>query len=240
MMKKYIYLIVAALAWTAGCMAQQPFKRELAVGVNGGVNFSSIGFTPKVDQSMLMGITGGATLRWITEKNLGLSVELNLSQQGWKESFPDDEIKEQPVGYAYSRTLSYIEMPFLTHIYFGSQKARFIFNLGPKIGYMFQESSKADLHGEWPNFDGDENEQNNGPNRINYQHAMTVENKFDWGLCGGPGLELRTGIGSFLLEGRYYMALGNIYGSKKVDKFAKSNGQTLSVKLTYLFTLKKW
>lgn len=66
---------------------------------------------------------------------------------------------------------------------------------------------------------------------------MPVEKKFDWGLCGGPGLEIRTGAGSFLLEGRYYYALGDIYGNQKKDPFPKSASQVISVKLTYLFPL---
>ena len=86
------------------------------------------------------------------------------------------------------------------------------------------ESTKSNLNGA-------------EPNRNNMQHDMPIEKKFDWGLCGGPGLELSTGIGHFLLEGRYYYALGDIYGSQKKDPFARSASQTIGVKFTYLFPL---
>src|SRR5699024_12794713 len=69
------------------------------------------------------------------------------------------------------------------------------------------------------------------PNYENEQHNMPVEKKFDWGLCGGPGIELRTGIGSFLLEGRYYYALSDIFNSRKEDYFSKSSSQVISAKI---------
>ncbi len=207
-----------------GSYAQEPFKRELAIGFGGGANFSSVSFTPKVDQNMLLGMHAGVTLRWITEKNLGLSVELNYAQQGWDENI-ESEVPNT-IKYNYTRKINYLEMPFMTHIYFGSNRARFIINIGPKIGYALNESSTENLNGA-------------EPARVNEQHTMPIENRFDWGICGGPGFELRTGIGSFILEGRYYFALGNIYGSNKEDFFPKSNGQTISVKLSYLINLWK-
>ncbi|OAV67311.1 hypothetical protein Barb4_02515 [Bacteroidales bacterium Barb4] len=211
-MKRLFCMAVWVCLTTVSGRAQQPFKRELAFGFGGGVTLSSVGFTPKVDQGLLLGRQGGLVVRWITEEHLGLIAELNYAQQGWKEDF-------------YSRTLNYIELPFLTHLYFGRKRVRFFVNAGPKIGYMPSESTDENLNG-------------NQPNRTNEQHGMAVENKFDWGLCGGPGLELRTGIGSFLLESRYYFALGNIYGNSKKDFFPKSSPQVISVKLGYLFTVR--
>jgi len=221
MKKRILILICICLATSINSQAQTPFQKEWSAGASFGVGFSSIGFSPSVSQSMLMGFNGGATVRWLTEKNLGLQFEINFAQQGWKEEF-----KEQPQ-YKYSRTINYIEFPFLTHIYFGSNKARFFLNLGPKVGYAFSESTDENLGGA-------------EPNKYNKQHDMPIEKKFDWGLCGGPGFELRTGIGYFLLEGRYYMAFGNIYGSDKSDNFSgKSNPQVITVKLTYLIPFRK-
>ena len=47
------------------------------------------------------------------------------------------------------------------------------------------------------------------------QHDKNVENKFDYGITGGAGLELRTKAGNFLVEGRYYYALSDFYKSTK-------------------------
>ena len=88
-------------------------------------------------------------LRWNTEKNLGLQTELNFSQQGW-----DEQFDEHPT-YKYTRTINYLEIPFFTHIYFGSNKFKFYVNMGPKVGFAIGE--KTDLN-------PDEKNQNAGAN----------------------------------------------------------------------------
>ena len=69
---------------------------------------------------------------------------------------------------------------------------------------------------------------------------MLVENKFDYGIAGGLGMEYSVPrVGHFMIEGRYYYGLGNIYGDSKKDYFGKSNFGNIIVKLTYLFDIIK-
>lgn len=219
-MFKRILLILIGISCGCKLYSQSDsFRSELSVGPSFGMTFSSVSFAPKVKKSLKNGFAGGVTLRWNTEKNLGLQAELNFSQQGWKELF-----EEQPE-YEYSRTINYVELPFLTHIYFGGRRIKVFFNLGPKVGYVLSESTHSNLNGA-------------APNRNNAQHDLAVQKKFDWGLCGGPGIELKTGIGSFLFEGRYYYALGDIFNGEKKDPFNRSANQVIGVKLTYLVNLK--
>lgn len=222
MIRKLLASAFICLAVSINGQAQSnTFKQEYLIGGSFGTTFSKVSFAQsKVNTKMKLGYTGGITFRWISEKNLGLQGELNFTQQGWEEAFD-----EQPQ-YKYARTINYIELPILTHIYFGNKRFRVFVNLGPKVGYAFSESTDENLNGA-------------APNRENTQHNMPVEKKFDWGLCGGPGIELRTGIGSFQLEGRYYYALGDIYNSHKEDYFSKSSNQVISAKITYLFPLFK-
>ena len=43
-------------------------------------------------------------------------------------------------------------------------------------------------------------------------YGTKIQNKFDYGITGGGGVELRTKkAGSFIVEGRYYFALSEIY-----------------------------
>ncbi len=221
MTKKIFVAIFLCMASLSICYAQKStFKQVLAVGASFGLNFSSVSFAPKVPTKMKLGFNGGATIRWNTEPNLGIQAELNFTQHGWEEKF------EEKPQYKYSRTVNYMELPFLTHIHFGSKRVRVFVNLGPKIGYALSKSTESNLNGENPN-----------ANRPDEQHTMEVQKKFDWGLCGGPGIELRTGIGSFLLEGRYYYALGDMFNSRKGDTFSKSSSQIISAKLTYLIPI---
>ena len=179
-----------------------------------------------LNASLLLGYTGGGLVgRYDSEKNVGVQVELNYAQQGWQEKFFGTE-------YAYSRVINYIELPVLTHIYFGSDKFKVFLNIGPKIGYAIGD--KTTTSGNFDNFDQEDEE-----NHPLVQHDMPIQNKFDWGICGGPGIELRTKVGYFVLEGRYYYGLGNIYKSKKVDPFPQSSPNVISVKLAYLVSFGK-
>lgn len=221
MIKKVLITAIICATTLGSAVAQKKFQQELSVGASFGTTFSTVSFSPtKVQQKMKLGYTGGVTLRWVTEKNLGLQAELNFAQQGWNEMFED-----QPE-YKYSRTINYLELPILTHIYFGNKNFRFFINLGPKIGYALGEKTDENLNGA-------------SPNTENTQHDMAIEKKFDWGLCGGPGIEIRTGIGFFLLEGRYYYALGDIFNSRQEDYFSKSASQVFSAKISYLMPLFK-
>ena len=70
---------------------------------------------------------------------------------------------------------------------------------------------------------------------------MSVENKVDYGIAGGLGLEFsHRRLGHFLVEGRYYFGLGNIYGNSKRDFFGKSNYANILIQAAYLFDISKF
>lgn len=209
--------IIAALSISiviCSAKSQSYFHPEVCWGVNGGLNFSTISFVPTIKQSQLQGFVGGATFRYITEKHFGLQVEANFSQRGWSESFDDPAL-------FYSRTLNYLEMPFLTHLYFGNQRLRFIVNLGPQIAILLNDSEKGVFT----------------PTK-KPEHNKLVQNRFDYGICAGGGFELVTGVGHFILEGRYNYGLSDIFSNAKGGDFARSSNQVTSVHLTYLFQIK--
>ena len=101
----------------------------------------------------------------------------------------------------------------------------FFIHAGPQIGFFISDTRKK--NDAWENFTTPE------------QHDKDVENKFDYGITGGAGLELRTKAGNFLVEGRYYYALSDFYKSTKKDYFSRSAHGTIVAKITYLFDLKK-
>ena len=69
-------------------------------------------------------------------------------------------------------------------------------------------------------------------------YHMPVENTLDYCISGGLVLEFSIPhFGHFMIEGRYYFGLGNIYGNSKRDYFAKSNFGNIVIKATYLFDL---
>ena len=201
-------------------------RHNFAVGVNGGINLNSVSFSPSVKQKNLMGINGGVTTRYISEKYFsmicGAQIELNFSQHGWDEFYQDyPELQ-------YTRKMNYIEIPFLAHLAFGKDRGlQFFVHAGPQIGFFLSDSYT--IGGDWDNYTGITVE----------QHDKAVDNKFDYGITGGAGVELRTKIGHFLVEGRYYYALSDFYSSTKKDYFSRSAHGVITAKITYLFDLKK-
>ena len=216
-------------------------RSNLSVGINGGVNLNSVSFTSSIKQNSLMGITGGLTARYISEKYFamicGAQVELNVSQRGWDQLFEtvslDDngyEVTSKDPSKTYTRKMTYIDIPFLAHLAFGRDRGlQFFVHAGPQIGFLIGESETIEGI--------DMNTLSNTQKAI---YGVKIQNKFDYGITGGGGVELRTKkAGSFLVEGRYYFALSDFYSTTKKDYFARAAHGTITVKLTYLFDLKK-
>ena len=73
------------------------------------------------------------------------------------------------------------------------------------------------------------------PSAIPLCPIWSFENKFDYGIAAGLGMELALPrVGHFLLEGRYYYGLGNIYGDSKRDYFARSNHSKILMRTAVL------
>ena len=238
------FIISAILSIVPVAMTAQigEHRNDLAIGFNGGLNMSSVSFTPKVSQAKLNGITGGLSVRYVCEKYFStvcsLYGEINYSQMGWKEDIVD--INDMPVintatglPEEYSRTVNYIQVPLMAHLAWGREQKGFAFfvNLGPQFGIYMSESTKT-------NFDFSDRNAADRVNPVCAQDTMAVENKFDYGIAAGAGIEFsHPKVGHFLLEGRYYYGLGNIYGDSKRDYFGSSNFGTITVKIAYLFDI---
>lgn len=249
-------MIVAVLSLIICCLSINEaqaqvgeHRSELAIGVNGGYVLSNVGFVPKVPQSMHGGLTGGLSLRYTSEKYFNsicaIVGEVNFAQIGWKESILTPE--DQPVinavtgvAEAYQRDINYLQVPVFARLGWGRERKgfQFFFQAGPQIGYMLSEKTKMnyDFATQTPVYsDG-----SGRTSSVIAQDTMAVENKFDYGIAAGLGLEFsHPKVGHFLLEGRYYYGLGDMYGNSKRDFFGRSNLSNIVIKLTYLFDLKK-
>lgn len=224
----YILLLTGIALPTYAQIGEQ--RNNFAIGFNGGMNYNTVSFNPTIKQNGLLGITGGLTARYISEKYFamicGAQVELNFSQRGWDEKF--DVTKGFSPEDSYVRKMNYLEVPILAHLAFGKDKGlQFFLNLGPQIAFLLSESEES--KGTWET-----------KNRLpNEQYGKWAENKFDYGIVGGGGVELRTKAGNFLVEGRYYFGLGDFYNSTKKDYFSRSAHATISARITYLFDIVK-
>lgn len=219
---KNILPIMAMLLFGPGIAAQTHYRGNVSVGARCGADMSQVMFHPTVSQNFKPGATAGFTFRYIEENHFGVIAELDFTQRGWKENFDG-------APFSYSRTLNYVEVPVMTHIYFG-RRGRFFFNAGPVIGYMLGNSISADFDtSKWQ-------ELKDFPqhNRTNDQIDMSISNRMDYGICAGLGGEFNINRkNSLSLEARFYFGLGNIMSSKRADVFSASNSMTISLAVGY-------
>ena len=221
------------------------YRTDLAIGVNGGYAMTRLSFTPDVPQNLLGGVTGGLTIRYTCEKYFSsicaITAEVNYMQAGWKERILD--VLDEPVYYKgddsdplrYQRRITYVQVPLLARLGWGRERKglQAFIQLGPQLGFYLDESTETNIEQGRPT-------QNTRVSSVVAQETMPVENKLDYGIVGGAGIEFsHPKVGHFLLEGRYYFGLANIYGNSKSDYFAKSNQSNIVVKLSYLFDVIK-
>jgi hypothetical protein len=226
-MKQFIlFLLISLLGYSSLYGQIKTFDNELHIGIGAGAYASTVDFVPSIPQTQKIDFFGGISAKYITQKHLGLIVEANFSRRGWEEEFNDEP------DFSYSRTLNYIEVPFMTHIYFGN-KTRFIINAGPQISFLLndlQEMSAA------LSADIEERRALDPGAPIGVQYGSYEQlSRFDYGIVGGVGMEVQTGIGNFDLEGRYYFGLGNVFESRRSQNayFGRSAHRIFEAKLTY-------
>lgn len=221
-------MLVLCLVLGMNAWGQTHYKPRVSIGGKAGVSMGRLELSPSVPQSYLMGTTGAVTFRFAEEKLFGLVAELGWTQRGWKEDFEESPLQ-------YSRTLTYINLPIMTQIIFGTRRFKCFINLGPEVGYMISNSISANfdytdlssVH-DWPE-----------RRRMTEQLNMEIKNKFDYGITAGIGFEFYVKPKhSITLEGRYYYGLGNVFPSTKADTFSASRCSAIEVSMGYYFRLR--
>lgn len=236
--------LLALLPFTAEAQVGD-YRTDLAIGGSAGYVMSNVGFVPDVPQGQLGGFTAGLTVRYTCEKYFSsvcsIVGEVNVTQTGWKEDildanndpvyYADDVNKESPL--FYERKMTYLQIPFMARLGWGRERKglQAFFQAGPQIGVYLSESTKTNVmlgHGT----------ANQRASQVVAQDTLAVQNKFDYGIAAGGGVELSIPkLGHFILEGRYYYGLGNIFKNSKSDYFGKSNYGQIVIKATYLFDI---
>lgn len=211
-------------------------RKDFAVGVSGGYVLDKIAFEPTIRQAWKPGMTLGFTARYTCEKYFScicaLQAEVNYTQMGWKEDI--EYIPQSGVPDTYERTLNYVQIPLLARLGFGREQrgVQGYLVLGPQIGFFLGDREKRS--GEWS-----DNTLSHRPNHITQQYDLPIQNKFEYGITGGLGVEVSTKIGHFMAEGRYYFGLSDIFKNGKSDAFGRSAHGAIVAKISYLFDIVK-
>ena len=224
-------------------------RSEFAIGGSAGYIMSNVGFMPEVPQTNHTGLTAGLSVRYTSEKYFSsvcaIVAEVNYAQVGWKEEIltPNDEpVINAVTGIAesYQRDLAYLQIPVFARLGWGRERKGFqvFFQAGPQLGILLSDKTKMNF--PWEQRTPVYADGSGRTSSIVAQDTMAVERKMEYGIAAGLGVEFsHRKLGHFLLEGRYYYGLGDIYGNSKKDYFGRSNLTNIVVKLTYLFDIAK-
>jgi len=161
------------------------------------------------------GFIGGLVFQFEGGKHTGLQLEFNYSQRGWieKDTVGINDLK-------YRTRMDYVEVPFLTHINMGNGKLRGIFHIGPYIAYALNKSTEV-------------TDQNTGSTESSdHTFDKDVDNRLDYGLLAGGGIEYRLNYGVITAEVRYTIGLGDI-NKVKTYQSELSQYRVLGVLLRY-------
>ena len=222
-MKKITLTILVLLSFICAKAQVEEPRSRFELGVSGGMNINNMEFQPSIRQKLLQGYNGGISARYTREKYFSMicaaQVEVNFSQRGMKEDFDDGTSNN------YIRRLNYIEIPLFAHVSWGKEQKGFQFflNLGPQFGFLLNGSEE--YNGEW--------ETANRPSSIRPLYGKAIENKFEYGIAGGLGLEYKSKIGNFFIEGRYYYGLSDVFHNSKTDDFGRSANTTIAARIGY-------
>ena len=132
-------------------------------------------------------------------------------QRGWHEIATSKQSD-------FQRRVDFIELPFMTHIYFGRRYRGYI-NFGPQIGFKIYDT-------------------NGTPEDSEYRHSAGL-NIFDYGVTAGLGFYARTKAGVWQIESRFNYSISNLLPSALTDPYSNSNSMNLSLNFAYLWELKK-
>ena len=226
---KLLTTLLLFMTLTTAAEAQVGERRnDFAIGGNAGFTMNRISFVPTIKQDWKFAPTVGFTARYICEKYFtcicGVQMEVNYANMGWKEVIEDGS------GNTFSCDIHYVQIPFLMQLGWGRERrgAKFIFEAGPQLGVNIGTTQHRG-GGTW--------DSSNRPNHVTHQYYHKIDNRFDYGIAAGLGMELSTAVGHFMLEGRYYYGLGDIFDNSKKGYFGRSAHGAVMVKLNYLFDL---
>jgi len=211
-----VITIIVIFLFVQRIHAQEKFTSETTIGIKQGVNVSKVFFNPVIDQKITTGYSGGIIFKHISQKSLGIQIELNFLQQGWTEKLDTTN--------SYFRRLNQINLPFMTHIELGKGDTKFLINLGPALSYLISEKERIKLI---------------NPTDAQTYYGKKIDTILELGLCFGLGFVKTTPIGSFQFESRFNQNLSDIFRNVADLKISSDKIQSVELSISYLLDLKK-
>jgi len=125
-MRKFILFLCISLSWGAAQNSRAQEVGEIAIGVKGGANISSLGGNDSQIGSAKVGFHAGFYFAARITDNVALQPEFIFSQQGFRVT---DNFALQASSFNYN----YMNLPIIAKIYVADGTS---VQLGPQFGYL--------------------------------------------------------------------------------------------------------
>jgi hypothetical protein len=216
----YLFVILILLCY-------QGVNAQLQVGLQGGSTLSKVSFRYLEDYRLqainyTQGFAGGIVIKYDNTGHAGLQLEFNLTQKGWSEAQGNSNNDTTK----YKRTIQYLEMPFLSSFNIGGGKLRAIINIGPYGAYALSSKETLTYIDSGLKESGD------------YEFDEDLDNRIDFGLIAGAGVEYRFPKSTLMAEARMNMGIANILKIRTLEA-ETSHNQSLYVLIRYVYVFGK-
>ena len=91
------------------------------------IQFSRVNYNVAIVQGIQEGFSGGLILQYLSQRQLGIQLEVNYRQRG---------LLASTSAYRVSRQQDYLEIPFMTHFALGKKSFRVVLNLGSYLSFL--------------------------------------------------------------------------------------------------------
>jgi len=209
-MKRY-FLLLTLLAITISLVSAQT-----ELGVRGGFLTTNRNFKPDRKSSGLSSANNyGLVVTLFGQKYLGIQAEAALTERGYK--YLQGDTAE------YRLTQQVVEIPIMAQARLTYRNVSLLLNAGPYFGYILKQTEELTYLGVTTSTDT--------------KFVKTYDRRFQYGLAGGPGLNVRFGSIAVQVEARYYMGYAHLYNPAITDAPSKSQetGLGMFVGLMYRF-----
>jgi hypothetical protein len=223
-MKKQILLAAACCGLAFASQAQ-----GIKVGPRIGVNFATMAFDPEeegFDPKSRTGLQAGLVVNIGVNEMFSIQPEILFSQKGYKVEETEDGIEGK-----LDVATSYLEVPILAKVQFGSGGVKPFINAGPYFGYWMGGNTKLTIDGDDifdEDFDFDD-------------ESMDNANRMDIGLSVGAGIGFDAGPGQLTLDVRYGLGLTSLsdepegWDSDVDGEYGTEKNRVLGVSISYMF-----
>jgi hypothetical protein len=221
----------------------QAQAQKFGIGVKGGLNFatssgnstfglSSTSFSASALTSNFTGFNGGIYAIIPFGALMGLQVEANYMQQGYKAT--GSSANNLSISFDETRTLNYFQVPLLARLSFGTDLIKVWGNAGLYGAFLSNASLKSSVTaagGITGNF-----------STTSFEQDVTKNIKgFDFGGVIGAGVGYGVGKGYITLDARYNYGFVEIHDSQislssLYNNTASGQNRVITVSLGYLFT----